>query len=108
MTHQTTSATGTLAASAVQPDPAAHTAWINRIRELRLAGHTLDQARAIAGPMPDSAGLNALADQITIGVLIEAFAGHGITLRAFCAAYHAVLHSDAFEGSADAQPVRDH
>lgn len=93
MTHQTTPA---------------RTAWLARIRELRLAGSTLDEARAIAGPMPDSTGLDALADQITIGVLIEAFAEYGITPRAFCAAFCAVSCSDAFERSdARAGTVRD-
>lgn len=50
--------------------------------------------------------LDTLADQITIGVLIEAFAEHGITPRAFCAAWHAVLHSDAFEGGPGDDTVR--
>lgn len=52
--------------------------------------------------------LDALADQITIGVLIEAFARYGITPRAVRAAWYAVLHSDAFEESdARARTVRD-
>lgn len=56
-------------------------------------------------PDPD---WDALADQITIGVLIEAFGRHGITPRAFLAAWIAVVHSDAFEnGDARARPVRD-
>jgi len=41
-----------LAASAGQSDPAAHTQWIYHVKRLRASGKTLDEARAIAGPMP--------------------------------------------------------
>lgn len=40
---------------------------------------------------------DAIADQITIGVLIEAFDRYGITPLAFKIALHAVTHTDAFE-----------
>ena len=104
MTHQNEPAT-------LSPR-AAQALWLRRIRELRTAGYSLDDARGIAGPMPrtpaEPAEMDALATAITYGVLLAAFAEHGITPRAFCAAWHAVLHSDAFEESdARARPVRD-
>ena len=107
---QPRAAPATLAASAAQPDPAAHTAWINRIRELRRAGHTLDEARAIAGPMPGRRpDLDALATAITYSVLLAAFAELGVTRRAFDLSAEAVLATDAIESerSADARTVRD-
>ena len=95
----------------LQPRAApAHTAWINRIRELRLAGCTLDEARAIAGPMPGrEPDLDELASAIAYGVLLAAFAEYGFTRRAVRAAQLAVIGSSAFEneGSPDARTVRD-
>jgi hypothetical protein len=41
---------------------------------------------------------DALADQLAIGVLLEAFGPLGISVRACDAAFEAVLGSSAFEG----------
>lgn len=87
-----------LAASAGQPDPGARTAWTSRIRELRLAGQALDEARGIAGPMPArNPDLDKLATRLTYGILLAAFAEFGFTDAACAKAEAAVAASSAFE-----------
>jgi hypothetical protein len=83
-------------------------AWLSRIRKLRLAGYTLDEARAIAGPMPDLSEyqLDQLADRITFGILLACVAELGPTRRAVAAAFAAVALSGAFEEESHAA-VRD-
>lgn len=82
-------------------------AWVDRIRELRLAGHSLDDARTRAGPMPGrDPDLDELASKIAYGVLLAAFAEFGFTDTAYAAAFAAVALSDAFEEESHA-PVHD-
>lgn len=72
-------------------------AWLMRIRDLRRNGRTLDEARAIAGPMPvhSDAELDHLAAVITYGVLLAAVAEHGRTREALAAATITIARTDA-------------
>jgi hypothetical protein len=60
-----------------------------------MAGKTLDEARAIAGPMPRTEP--DIAGAIAYGVILAAIDGHGCTRKTLAAAVIAVAASDAFE-----------
>ena len=84
-----------LSRAALAQHPPELGAWLAQVRQLRAAGHTLDEARAIAGPMPRTEP--DLAGQIAYGILLAAIAEFGWTKRAVAAAWAAVATSTAFE-----------